>query len=116
MTARDVIRRLDDLRPNSLPEADKLAQIAELEERIIRDLYPGRDFGGITEDSELTAEGFRGMYYIWLCATLDFEGGDAARRADDMVAFNAIYREYANSVIRSRADGGKLKVGVEYVR
>lgn len=115
MTAREAVRRLDDLRPNAIPLADKLAVLSDLETRIARDLFGREDAVTVGEDDILAASGNAGMYHAWLCAALDFEAGDAERQKRDLMLFDAAYREYAASVVRRGTAGGKLKVGARDV-
>ena len=111
MTAREVIRRLDDRRPNELTLQDKLAALDEMEGSLYRSLFAGEDRPTVGEDTELVARGFEGMYYARLCEMLDYEAGDAARQAHDAAICGEIRREYAEYIVRNRNSGGVLKVG-----
>ncbi len=110
MTAGQVIRRFDDLRRNSLPLEVKLGCIAQLEKNI------AADFGlpkpeKVAEDTVLLAPDHGQLYYLQLCARLDFENGDFERQRNDLKLFAERYAEFAAGVVRSRNRGGRLKVG-----
>ena len=112
MTAREAVRRLDELRPNSLPLAEKLTSLCELENKLRAALFGGRGApGAVDEDHVLTAGTHGAMYYYWLCARIDFEGGDPARAEADMEAFERIFEDYRSWIVRSGGAGGKLKAG-----
>ena len=108
MTAREAISRFDERRPNSIPAPHKLARLAELEDRIARDLLR-RDPAPLTPESELSARGFDMLYHFWLCALFDLEAGDYARFRLDCEAADARYAEYAAAVCRARAYGAAQK-------
>ena len=65
----------------------------------------------MSEETELKARGFERMYYAALCAMLDHEAGDAARQDYDRALYETARMDYANSVMRSRSPGGRMKVG-----
>lgn len=110
MRAGQVIRRFDDLRRNSLPAEVKLELLDQLERQIADDL--GSEYQGpLTEDSPLLAEGRGQLYYLQLCARLDFENGDFERQENTLRIFGVLYAEFIASRVRRRSGGGHLKVG-----
>lgn len=109
MTAGEVIRGFDDRRHNRLSLEVKLECLCRLEAKI------ARDTGGevpvcLSEKSELAAEGFGELYYLALCALLDFENADFERQSNDTSVFDGRYAEFMRACVRSRNSGGQIKV------
>ena len=110
MTAADVIRRFDDLRRNDLPLEVKLDCLDQLENNIACDFgfdKPGR----VAEDSGLIAGNRGELYFLQLCARLDFENRDFERQENDLRLLGAEYARFAAETVRRSAKGGRMKVG-----
>lgn len=118
MKACDVIRRVDELRPNGFEEERKLEWVGELEGRILTEVlelppekaaekeikYP--------EDMErelLVKWPYDAMYVQWLTAKMDFANGEYDKYANSMQTFNDTYgnmvRRYL--IVRQREGDGR---------
>lgn len=110
MTAGEVIRRFDDLRRNDLPIDVKLDCLDQLENNI------ACDFGfdkpeKLVESTPLIAENRSELYFLQLCARLDFENRDFERQENDLKLFAAEYARFAAETVRKSSRGGRMKVG-----
>ena len=111
---REIIERVDDIKPNAFTEKTKLAWIGELEGLITADVmlmatpdicqmeckYPD------ALDRELLV-GFPhdGIYEQYLCAKIDFANGEYSKYQNSMEMFNANYENFVNWFIRTYSPG-----------
>ena len=110
MTAGEAIRRFDDLRRNELPLDVKLDCLDQLENNL------ACDFGfdkpeKLGESDRLIAQNRPDLYFLQLCARLDFENRDFERQENDLKLFAAEYARFAADTVRRSVRGGRMKVG-----
>ncbi|MBQ3100412.1 MAG: hypothetical protein IJC50_05410 [Clostridia bacterium] len=110
MTAGEVIRRFDDLRRNDLPLDVKLDCLDQLENNVACDFgfdKPER----VGQSTPLIAKNRPELYFLQLCARLDFENRDFERQENDLKLFAAEYARFAAETVRRSVRGGRMKVG-----
>lgn len=102
-TIREIIARVDDMKPNAFDEKTKMAWIAELDGKIALNVM----LMGIAEaaqlqyvhpndlDSEpLVIFPHDSLYDLWLGAKIDFANGEYSKYQNSMEMFNAHYGDY----------------------
>ncbi len=104
MTIREVLARVDTIRPNAYTDGEKIAMLNTIEGRIYREiLEKTADFTGEfipfqegEEERELTVPvPYTDIYVFYLAAMIDFYNGDSGRYNDTMVLFNQAWEDYA---------------------
>lgn len=111
---RDIIARVDDIKPNAFKGETKLAWIGELDGRIAADVmlmditevkqlqYSHPDD---LESETLVDYPHDTIYDLWLSAKIDFANGEYTKYQNTMEMFNAYYEDFVNWFIRSYAPG-----------
>ena len=104
MTIREVLARVDTIRPNAYTDGEKIAMLNTIEGRIYTDiLEQAADFMGEflpfregEEERELAVPvPFADVYIYYLAAMIDFYNGDSGRYNDTMVLYNQAWEDYA---------------------
>lgn len=109
MTLREIIERVDRLKPNQYEEADKVAWVNELEGKLIEevfgravdsDVYVPTDFDGYEWNMDadkvlLVPNQFCDIYVKYLFAQIDFHNAEYTRYNNSTMMFNTVYDEFA---------------------
>ncbi len=110
MTVQEVIARADALRPNAVPEAQKIRWISALEAMIkdeIADTHAGWDAevpegSLLAPDDELFAPlPYDGAYVFWLLAHIDAANGEFDSYANSVRLFHNAFSAFADHVNRT---------------
>ncbi|MBR3422855.1 MAG: hypothetical protein IKG80_00025 [Clostridia bacterium] len=112
MTVQEVIARADALKPNAVPEAEKIRWLSTLEGMIkneIIDTHNGWEepiSGGASaapEDTLSAPPPYDDVYVFWIMAKIDFTNGEFDAYANSSAAFNNAYSAFADHVNRTKA-------------
>ena len=96
--ATTAIDRIDDLKPNVFPRERKEEWIAELDERMKREIYDNylpADGKEKQSDADLLSQKLDRVYLHWLEAQIDYWMGETASYNNAIATFDAEYAEYA---------------------
>ena len=110
MTIMDALYRIDELKPNSYSQPEKINWLSSLDGVIkseIIDTHEGGEdivFSGYTEDADLTTillvpAPYDDIYLRWLEAQIDYTNGEYGKYNNSMMAFNdayTLYQKYYN--------------------
>ena len=111
MTVQEVIARADALKPNAVPEAEKIRWLSTLEGMIkdeIADTHEGWQTplptgGDLTGGDTLFAPPpYDDVYFFWIMAKIDFTNGEFDAYANSAAAFNSVYSAFADHVNRTK--------------
>lgn len=99
MTARQIIDRVNEIKPNAFTDAVKLAWLNELEGRVAAEvlLMPPAEIKGaaLTMTSvPLVDPPYDDMYVHWLEARIDESNGEYSKYQNTMQRFNACFSEF----------------------
>lgn len=112
MRLKEVIRRADELRPNTLSEARKAAWIYELEGRLAETRQAPPPAKTWPADSLLAfPPPYDLVYESYLCAMIDLANEETELYANDMTVFN---QKYAEAIAWWRR-GHRLPGGARFV-
>lgn len=104
MTIRELLARVDTIRPNAYTDGEKIAMLNTIEGRIYTDILEQAEgfdkefipFQEGEEERELTVPvPYTDIYVFYLAAMIDFYNGDSGRYNDTMVLFNQAWEDYA---------------------
>ena len=111
MTLQQAITRADALKPNAVPEAEKIRWLSVLEGMIkdeIADTHEGWDeplsCGELAgpSDTLFAPPPYDDVYVFWLLAKIDFACGEFDAYANSSGAFNSVYSAVADHVNRTK--------------
>jgi hypothetical protein len=105
MTIMDALYRIDELKPNSYSQPEKIKWLSSLDGVIkseIIDTHEGGEnviFTGYTEDADLTTvllvpAPYDDIYLRWLEAQIDYSNGEYGKYNNSLVAYNDAYAMY----------------------
>ena len=121
MTIIEAINLIDNLKPNSYTQPNKIRWLSNLDWTVkteIIDTHEGAEsitFGGYDDDVDLTKEllvpkPYDDMYLKWLEAQIDYANGEYGKYNNSMTMFNTAYSAYANHYNRTHMPlGTKIK-------
>ena len=109
MTLREIIEKVDRLKPNQYEETDKVDWVNELEGKLIEEVfsrgidyaeYVPADFTGYKWETDadkvlLVPNQFSDIYIKYLFAQIDFHNAEFTRYNNSTMMFNAVYDEFA---------------------
>lgn len=114
MTIMDALYRIDELKPNSYSQTEKIKWLSSLDGVIkseIIDTHEGGENkvlpkGGYPEDVDLNTEllvpyPYDDIYLRWLEAQIDYTNGEYGKYNNSLVAFNdayILYQKYYNRI------------------
>ncbi len=106
MTAKQIIDRVDEVKPNAFSGAAKLEWLNELEGRVAAEvmLMPQaqiRELKLNPEDTPLVEPPYDSIYTRWLEAMIDEENGEYDRYAATAGLFNAAWSEFTGWFART---------------
>lgn len=106
MTVIEAINRVNNVKPNTYTQTDKIAWLNELDGRIKREIIDTHedaelvDFTEYTEDTldvEMIAEfPYDDLYVKWLEAQIDYANGEFGKYNNSVAMFNSKMNDYAN--------------------
>lgn len=118
MTIMDALYRIDELKPNSYSQSEKIKWLSTLDGMIkseIIDTHEGGEdvvFNGYTEDSDigtklLVPAPYDDIYIRWLETQIDYSNGEYGKYNNSMTMYNTAYTAYANHYNRTHMPKGK---------
>ena len=118
MTIMDALYRIDELKPNSYSQPEKIKWLSSLDGVIkseIIDTHEGGEgitFSGYTEDADLSTvllvpAPYDDIYLKWLEAQIDYTNGEIAKYNNSLVAYNDAYDIYQKHYNRTHMPKGK---------
>ena len=114
MTIMEALHRIDTLKPNSYPQAEKKKWLSTLDGIIKKEIIDAHEssesvvFNGYTEDTDLTTTllvpaPYDEIYLFWLEAKINYWNGEYGKYDNSMTMYNAAYSTYAKHYIRTHA-------------
>lgn len=118
MTIMDALYRIDELKPNSYSQTEKIKWLSSLDGVIkseIIDTHEGGEdkvFNGYGEEEELTTvllvpAPYDDIYLRWLEAQIDYANGEYGKYNNSIAMYNTAYTAYANHYNRTYMPKGK---------
>lgn len=118
MTIMDALYRIDELKPNSYSQPEKIKWLSSLDGVIkseIIDTHEGGEdiaFSGYGEDAALTTvllvpAPYDDIYLRWLEAQIDYNNGELNKYNNSSVAYNDAYELYQKHYNRTHMPKGK---------
>lgn len=102
MTIQQAIAQADALRPNPLPEPQKVGWVQDLERRTAREVgAPVPDFGKESDGQLSIAEEYSMLYVLYLCAMIDLALGEYESYDQTAQVFNTLADRYKKQYLRS---------------
>lgn len=102
MTVLEAVAFADGVKPNAFTQEQKVRWLSELEGKLEREIL--HRAAGALEPYPLPGEGDRELlapfpydkvYWMWLCAMVDFANGEYDKYANSMAMANDAYEGYA---------------------
>lgn len=123
MTLMDALYRIDELKPNSYSQSEKIKWLSSLDGLIKREIIDthegGEDivFSGYNENSDLSTEllvpaPYDDIYLRWLETQIDYLNGEYGKYNNSITMYNAAYSIYANYYNRThmpKSKGSKFR-------
>ena len=121
MTIMDAIYRIDELKPNSYSQSEKIKWLSSLDGMIkseIIDTHEGGEavvFDGYNENTDismvlLVPAPYDDIYLRWLEAQIDYANGEYGKYNNSITIYNTAYTAYANYYNRNHMPiGTKFK-------
>ena len=118
MTIIEAINRIDNLKPNSYTQPDKVRWLSILDGIIkteIIDTHEGSDnvvFNGYEADTDvgtvlLASAPYDDVYVKWLEAQIDYANGETDKYENSMVMYNTAYSAFERYYNRTHMPKGK---------
>ena len=118
MKINEAISRIDDLKPNTYSQSDKITWLSHVDatvKSLIIDTHEGADdvtFSGYDDSTDLNTEllvpePFDELYLRWLEAQIDYYNGEYGKYNNAIVMYNAAYEAYRNEYNRTHMPLGK---------
>lgn len=118
MTIMEVLYRIDEVKPNSYSQPEKIKWLSTLDGVIkseIVDTHEGGEgvvFNGYNEDSDLATEllvpaPYDDIYLRWLETQIDYANGEYGKYNNSMAMYNTAYTSFANYYNRTHMPKGK---------
>ncbi len=118
MTIMDALYRIDELKPNSYTQTEKIKWLSSLDgviKREIIDTHEGGEdvvFNGYGEEADLTTEllvpaPYDDIYLRWLESQIDYSNGEYRKYNNSIAMYNTVYTAFANYYNRTHMPIGK---------
>lgn len=118
MTLMSAMNRIDNLKPNSYSQEEKIKWLSALDGTIkaeIIDTHEGGEdivFSGYNENTVLTTEllaphPYDELYICWLEAQIDYANGEYGKYNNSMAMYNTAYNAFLNYYNRNHMPKGK---------
>ena len=125
MTVEKAIEIFDSERKNSVPLAQKLQWLSQVEYKISKEILEirgGKPFEGYSDNTDvetvlLCPPEYCEIYGLYLNMKLDYMNGEIQRYNNSAALFNLIFKELADYVNRNQkvSHSSEIKVGGLYV-
>lgn len=121
MTIMDAIYRIDELKPNSYSQIEKIKWLSSLDGIIKKEIIDTHEGGEGIEFSEygeyqdlgtslLVPAPYDDIYLRWLEAQMDYANGEYGKYNNSVAMYNTAYSTYANHYNRTHMPkGNKFK-------
>lgn len=118
MTIMDALYRIDELKPNSYSQTQKIKWLSSLDGIVkseIIDTHEGGEgivFNGYSENADLSTEllipaPYDDIYLRWLEAQIDYTNGEYGKYNNSMAMYNTAYTAFQNYYNRTHMPIGK---------
>ncbi len=118
MTIMDALYRIDELKPNSYSQTEKIKWLSTLDgivKREIIDTHEGGEsiqFSGYGEDADLNTvllipAPYEDIYLRWLEAQIDYTNGEYGKYNNSIAMYNTAYASFQNYYNRTHMPLGK---------
>lgn len=118
MTIMEALYRIDEVKPNSYSQAEKIKWLSSLDGTIkseIIDTHEGGEdvvFNGYNENTPLDTPllvpaPYDDIYLRWLEMQIDYANGEYGKYNNSMMVYNTAYTSYANYYNRTHMPIGK---------
>lgn len=118
MTIMDAIYRIDELKPNSYSQTEKIKWLSSLDGIIKKEIIDTHEGGEDIEFSEygeyqdlstplLVPAPYDDIYLRWLEAQIDYTNGEYGKYNNSIAMYNTAYSAYANHYNRTHMPKGK---------
>ena len=118
MTIMDALYRIDEIKPNSYSQSEKVKWLSTLDgviKREIIDTHEGGEdviFNGYDEDADLATTllvppPYDDIYLRWIETQIDYANGEYGKYNNSMAMYNTAYSAYANHYNRTHMPKGK---------
>ena len=118
MTIMDALYRIDELKPNSYSQTQKIKWLSSLDGIVkseIIDTHEGGEgivFSGYDENADLSTEllipaPYDDIYLRWLEAQIDYTNGEYGKYNNSIVMYNTAYSAFKNHYNRTHMPIGK---------
>jgi hypothetical protein len=105
MKLGEVLRKVDQLRPNAFTDAEKIDMMNTVEGRVYTDIMSKAEDGlnwtfipfkeGEEERELVVPTPFTDLYFWYMASMIDLYNGDSGRYNDSVVMYNKAWDEYA---------------------
>ena len=116
MTVSQAILRADALAPNTLSQPDKCHHLAQVDQRVGRELFEQsrRVAPALPEISDPAAEllipaPWDEAYVYYLAAMIEYARGEVTRYNEHIALFNSLWEGYADYLCRTRLPRGGFR-------
>ena len=117
MTIVEALHRIDELKPNSYSQAEKIKWLSSLDGVIKSEIIDthedgeGIAFSGYADDAELTTvllvpAPYDDIYLKWLEAQIDYTNGEYGKYNNSLIAYNDAYDLYQRHYNRTHMPKG----------
>lgn len=118
----EAVSRIDELKPNSYSEGEKIEWLSRLDARIHGEVVmthqhePTEEsftaYSGETDrETDLLAKApYDSLYIYYLESQIDYHDGEMAKFNNSAAMFNSAYAEYANHINRIKMPLGKAEM------
>lgn len=110
MTISEAINRIDNVKPNSYSQSEKIKWLSTLDGIVKKEIidvhegYEGVEFNGYTDDTVLTTEllipaPYDEVYLFWLESKIDYWNGEIGKYNNSISMYNeafSIFEKYYN--------------------
>lgn len=118
MTIMEILYRIDEVKPNSYSQSEKIKWLSSLDGVIkneIIDTHEGGEdvvFSPYNEDTDLSTKllvsaPYDDIYIRWLEAQIDYANGEYGKYNNSIAMYNTAYTAYANYYNRTHMPLGK---------
>lgn len=118
MTIMDALYRIDEVKPNSYSQSEKIKWLSSLDgvvKREVIDTHEGGEgvvFNGYTEEVDLQTvllvpAPYDDIYLRWLETQIDYANGEYGKYNNSITMYNNVYTAFANYYNRTHMPIGK---------
>jgi hypothetical protein len=118
MTLIEAINRIDNLKPNTYSQAEKVMWLSNLDQLIKKEIIDthegaeGVEFNGYREDTPLTTEllvpaPYDEIYLFWLETKINYWNGEIGKYNNSILMYNEAYSAFAKRYNRTHLPKSK---------